>query len=187
MSDENRFARLRAAVRNAAVWGVGWGAIGSAVATTFRLIDRIPFGNALLDGIGMGIRIGFIGAIAGTAFFAFISLAYRGKRLRDISWLRFGAGGAILAGLFVPAFLQTMNLITGGSMVPWNLVFDDLIFSAAFGGITAAGTMLLAQRYEARYPVTVQELLDRMERQTLAAGETLPHRNPERARSAERQ
>jgi hypothetical protein len=187
MSDESRFTRLRAAIRNAAVWGVGWGAIGSAVATTFRLVDKIPFGNALLDGIGMGVRIGFIGAIAGTAFFAFIGLAYRGKRLRDISWVRFGVGGAILAGLFVPAFLQTMNLITGGSLVPWNLVFDDSIFSAAFGGITAAGTMFLAQRYEARHPVTVQELLERMEQQTLAAGEAVPFRKPERSRSAERQ
>jgi len=187
MSDESRFFRLRAALRNAAVWAVGWGVIGTAVATAMRLVDKIPFGKAVLDGIGMGIRIGFIGAIAGTAFFAFISLAYRGKRLRDISWVRFGVGGAVLAGLFVPAFLQTMNLITGGSMVRWNLVFDDLVFSAAFGGITAAGTMLLAQRYEARHPVTVQELLERMERQTLAAAEAVQYRNPQRTRSPERQ
>lgn len=186
MSDEKGFTRLRAAFRNAVVWGVGWGAIGSAVAMAMRFIDNIPFRNAVLDGLGMGIRIAFIGAIAGTAFFAFISLAYRGKRLRDISWIRFGIGGAILAGLFVPAFLQTMNLISDGSMVPWNLVFDDLIFSAVFGGITAAGTMFLAQRHEAAYPVTVQELLDRMERQTLDVGEAATYRKPERSRSAER-
>src|SRR5690242_17656871 len=133
----------------------------------------------------MGIRIGFIGAIAGTAFFAFIGLAYRGKRLRDISWVRFGVGGAVLAGLFVPAFLQTMNLITGGALVPWNLVFDDLVLSAAFGGITAAGTMFLAQRYEAKHPVTVQELLERMEQQTLATGEAVKFGKPERSRSVE--
>src|ERR1041385_4034686 len=112
MTDENRFTRLRAALRNAVVWGVGWGAIGSAVATAIRFFNDIPIGQAVLDGIGMGIRIGFIGAIAGTAFFAFIGLLYRGKRLRDISWVRFGIGGAILAGLFVPSFLQTMNLIS---------------------------------------------------------------------------
>ena len=185
MSDENRFTRLRAAFRNAVVWGVGWGAIGSAVATTMRLIDKIPFGQALLDGIGMGIRIGFIGAIAGTAFFAFIGLAYRGKRLRDISWVRFGIGGAILAGLFVPSFLQTMNLLTGGDMVPWNLLFDDLVLSTFFGGITAAGTMFLAQRHEAAYPVTVEDLLDRMERESLRAADPVAYRKSQRSRSAE--
>ncbi|HJQ12154.1 MAG TPA: hypothetical protein VJ840_14075 [Gemmatimonadaceae bacterium] len=186
MSDENRFTRLRAIIRNAAVWGVGWGAIGTAVATAMRFVDKIPFANAVLDGIGMGIRIGFIGALAGTAFFAFISVAYRGKRLRDISWVRFGIGGAILAGLFVPAFLQTMNLITGGDVVPWNLVSDDAVFSALFGGITAAGTMFLAQRYEAAHPVTVQELLERMERNSIAAGEAPTFRKTERSRAVER-
>lgn len=186
MSEEKRFPRLRAIFRNAAVWGVGWGAIGSAVAMTMRFIDNIPFRNAVLDGIGMGIRIAFIGAIAGTAFFAFISLAYRGKRLRDIGWVRFGVGGAILAGLFVPSFLQTMNLISDGALVPWRLVLDDAVFSAVFGGITAAGTMFLAQRYEAAHPITVQELLDRMERQTLSVGEATTYRKSEHSRSVER-
>ena len=185
MANENRFTRLRGAFRNSLVWAVGWGAFGSAVATAMRMIDKIPFGNALLDGIGMGIRIGFVGAIAGAAFFAYISLAYRGKRLSEISWLRFGVGGAIVAGLFVPAFLQTMSLLTGGGLVPWHLVMDDFVYSALFGGITAAGTMILAQRDEAAHPVTVQELLERMERESLGAGGATAYRKVERSRSAE--
>lgn len=186
MSDKSRFPRLRATFRNALVWGVAWGSIGSVVAAGMRLVDKIPFGHALLDGIGMGVRIGFIGAIAGAAFFAFIGVAYRGKRLSEISWVRFGIGGAVLAGLFVPAFLQTMNLLTGGHLVPWHLVFDDVILSAVFGGITAAGTMILAQRHEAAYPVTVQDLLERMERDSLGVGEATGYRQPERSRSVER-
>jgi hypothetical protein len=121
MPDENKFSRLRATFRNSLVWGVAWGTFGSAVATVMRMIDKIPFGNALLDGLGMGIRIGFAGAIAGAAFFAFISVAYRGKRLSEISWLRFGIGGAIVADLFVPSFLQTMSLLSGrrtGALAP---------------------------------------------------------------------
>jgi hypothetical protein len=186
MSNEGRFTRLRGAFRNALVWGVAWGAFGTAVATTMRIIDKIPLGYALLDGLGMGIRIGVVGAIAGTAFFAFISLAYRGRRLSEISWLRFGVGGAVLAGLFVPSFLQTMNILTGGDLVPWNLVFDDAVYSALFGGITAAGTMILAQHDEAKHPVTVEDLLERMERQSLSAGEATEYRKAERSRSAER-
>jgi len=185
MSEETRFPRLRAAIRNSVVWGVVWGGIGTAVASAMRIADNIPLPGALLDGLGMGIRIGFMGGIVGAAFFAFIGVAYRGKRLSEISWKRFGIGGAILAGLFVPAFLQTMNLLTGGELVPWNLVFDDVVFSALFGGITAGGTMLLAQRDEAAHPVTVQELLDRMERESIGAGDPTAYRKPERSRSAE--
>jgi hypothetical protein len=187
MSSETRFPRLRATFRNSLVWGVVWGTFGSAVATVMRLIDKIPFGYAVLDGIGMGIKIGVIGAIAGAAFFAFISVAYRGKRLSEISWLRFGLGASIVAGLFVPGFLQTMNLLSGGPLVPWHLVFDDLVLSAVFGGITAAGTMFLAQRNEAAHPTTVEELLDRMERKSLDAGAPAGYRKAERTRSAEHQ
>jgi hypothetical protein len=170
MSDENKPNRLRAIFKNAVVWGVVWGALGSAVATVFRLNDKIPFGNALLDGIGMGIRIGVVGALTGAAFATFMSLAYRGKRLREISALRFGIGGAVLAGVFVPAWMETMSLLTGGGLVPFNLVSGDIVYSALFGGITAAGTILLAQRHEEKNPDTVQDVLERMESQTLGSG-----------------
>jgi hypothetical protein len=69
--------------------------------------------------------------------------------------------------------------------VPWHLVLDDSIYSALFGGITAAGTMILAQRDEAAHPVTVEELLDRMERESLGAGGATGYRKAERTRSAE--
>ena len=60
MSEESRFPRLRAAIRNSVAWGVVWGGIGTAVASAMRLADNIPFGRALVDGLGMGIRIGFM-------------------------------------------------------------------------------------------------------------------------------
>ena len=185
MFGESTLTRLRATFRNSVVWGVAWGTLGTVVATAMRLIDKIPFGSALLDGLGMGIRIGVMGAIAGAAFFAFIGVAYRGKRLSEISWLRFGIGGAIVAGLFVPAFLQTMNLLSGSGLVPWHLILDDFVLSALFGGITAAGTMILAQRGEAADPVTMQDLPEGIERESLGAGAATGYRKAERARSAE--
>jgi hypothetical protein len=171
MSDKSTLSRLRGAFKNAIVWGVSWGALGTVVTSTMRFMDKIPPANAILDAIGMGIRIGFMGGIAGAAFAAFISLAYRGKRLSEISWARFGLGAAVLIGLFVPAFLETMNLLTGGHLVALSLVADDFLFSAAFAGITAAGTMKLAQSDETRNPVTVQSLLERMEAEQLSASQ----------------
>lgn len=185
MPDESKGRRLRAVFKNVVTWGVTWGVLGSAVAALIRLSDKIPFGHALLDGLGMGIRIGVVGAITGAAFSTFISMAYRGKRLAEISAARFGTGGAILGGLFVPAWLETMSLLTGGGLVPLHLVSDDFVFSAVFGGITAAGTMMLAKRDEAKNPTTVEELLGRMERQSLGEGGTAGYTTKERSRSAE--
>ena len=152
MSDEKKPRRLWGAFRNAVVWGVTWGALGTVVSALFRLNDDIPFPNWILDGIGMGIRIGVVGALTGAAFATFISFAYRGKRLADISWKKFGIGGAILAGAFVPAWMQALNLLSGDGLAPFNLINGDIVMAAAFGGITAAGTMLLAKRDEARNP-----------------------------------
>ncbi|MEO5590009.1 MAG: hypothetical protein ABIS03_10520, partial [Gemmatimonadaceae bacterium] len=184
MSDENKPRRLRATFRNAVVWGIGWGTLGTAVATIMRLSDSIPLPNALLDGIGMGIRIGIVGGIVGAAFATFISSAHRGKRLSEINWVRFGLGGLILAGLFVPFALETMSILTGGGFVPFGLVGDDMIFSALFGGITAAGTMKLAQLDEEKNPVTIQELLERMESQSIGAGEAADMATRQRERAA---
>jgi hypothetical protein len=185
MPDENKGRRRRAVFRNAVTWGITWGALGTVVASLMRLSDKIPFGYALLDGLGMGIRIGVVGAITGAAFSTFISVAYRGRRLAEISAVRFGIGGAILAGLFVPASLETLSFLTGGGLVPLNLVTDDLVFSAVFGGITAAGTMLLAKHDEAKNPATVEELLGRMEPQSLSEGGTAGFTAKERSHSKE--
>ncbi|MES2521734.1 MAG: hypothetical protein V4617_03465 [Gemmatimonadota bacterium] len=183
MSDERPFGRLRAAFKNATVWGVAWGALGTGVATAMRLSDGIPMLNAIGDGVGMGIRIGIAGAVTGAAFSAFVSLAYRGKRLREISPVRFGIGGAILAGLFVPAFLQTMNLLSGEGMVAWSLVIDDILYSTLFGGITAAGTMRLAQRDADA--VSVHDLPGRAPGDLLGEGEAPAFTSQQREKAAE--
>jgi len=170
MPDEIKPRRLRAIFKNAVVWGGIWGVLGTAISAVFRLNDNIPFANAILDGIGMGIRIGVVGGLTGAAFATFIAIAYRGKSLKEISWPKFGLGGAVLAGLFVPTWMQTMNLLSGSGMVPFDLINGDIVMAAAFGGITAAGTMLMAKRDEAKNPVTVQELLDRMEQRAIETG-----------------
>jgi len=184
VADENKPSRFRAVIKNAFVWGVAWGALGTAVATLIRLSDKVPLGFAIMDGIGMGVRIGVVGAIVGVAFSTFISLAYRGRRLAEISWPRFGLGGLVLGGLFVPGFLQATHFLSDGTLMPWNLISDDFVYSAVFGGITAAGTMFLAQRDEARNPTPAQELSGDIDQASLGQGD-LEYQAGQRARVEE--
>jgi hypothetical protein len=55
--------------------------------------------------------------------------------------------------------------------VPFNLINGDMLMAGLFGGITAAGTMKLAQHGVDKDPVTADVLLDEMEQQSLGPGE----------------
>lgn len=184
MSDEQKPSRLRGIFKNAVIWATGWGLLGSAVASVMRLADGIPFFGALVDGVGMGIRIGVMGGIVGAAFAAFISVAYRGRNLSNINWLKFGIGGAVLAGIFVPTFLEAASVLSGGGLVPWNLIDGDMLMAAVFGGITAAGTMKIAQLGAETNPPTEPNMLDRTEPQSLGAGEAAEYHQATKARAA---
>jgi hypothetical protein len=61
-----------------------------------------------------------------------------------------------MAGLFVPLFLQTTSLLSGGGPVPMELIFDDAILAALFGAVAAGGSLRLAQRTEPMLPETVR-------------------------------
>jgi hypothetical protein len=148
MFGDGGWRRLRGVVRNALVWGAGWSALSFGVFAILRLFGVFP--NATwVQGLGLAARFGIVGAVAGGAFSTVIGLVYRGRRLRDISWVRFGIAGAVITGLFVPLFLQAMNLISGDGLVPWRLVLDDALWTAVFGGVVAGGSLKLAQRADA--------------------------------------
>lgn len=148
MDGDSIFRRLRGAVGNALVWGVGWAALGIAVFAGLKVSGALPESARWLDSLLIAARLGFAGGITGGAFSLFIGLVYRGRRLSDIPAVRFGVGGGILAGVFVPAFLQTMNVLSGGGPVPMALVLDDALLAALFGGVAAGVSLKLAQRAE---------------------------------------
>ncbi|MGZ8468148.1 MAG: hypothetical protein ACXW61_01870 [Gemmatirosa sp.] len=100
----------------------------------------------MLDAIGMAIRVGLVGGIAGGVFAAFIRLAHRGRQLSEINGLRFGLGGAIVAELFMLAFFAITNLASGDGSPPLADILSDLIVAAVFGGIAAGASMWLATR-----------------------------------------
>jgi hypothetical protein len=155
MDSDNIFRRLRGAVGNAVVWGLGWTTLGLVVAAAGKVAGVFPL--SWLDTIGVAVRFGIVGGIAGGAFSLAIGLLYRGRRVSELSPVRFGIGGGIVAGVFVPAFLQAMNLLSGGGMIAMKYVLDDGLWSALFGAVAAGGSVLLAQRARTRLPVASQD------------------------------
>jgi hypothetical protein len=148
MFADDRFRPLRATLRNAVVWGIGWALAGLAVFATLRLTGILSRGS-LLDGLGLAVRFGVWGGLAGVVFSSFIRFVYRGRRLADISWVRFGLAGGVLTGVLVPLALQALNLLSGDGLVAWSVVTDDAVLTALFGAVAAGGSLKLAQMAEA--------------------------------------
>src|SRR5512139_2017021 len=96
------FRRLRAALRNALLWGMGWSAAGLVVLLVLGALGRLPDANAWLEGLGIVIKLAVWGVFSGIAFAGLMRLLYHGRRLSDISWVKFGLLGGIATGLFVP-------------------------------------------------------------------------------------
>ncbi|AHG89263.1 hypothetical protein J421_1726 [Gemmatirosa kalamazoonensis] len=137
---------LTGVARNGVLWGIAWFALALVTIIALRTIGVVvPATIGVLDAIGMAIRVGVVGGIAGGVFAAFISLFYRGRRLSEIHPVRFGLGGAIVAELFMVAFFAITNL----GFPPLADVLSDLIVAPLFGGIAAGASMWLAQRAEA--------------------------------------
>ncbi|HEX2210315.1 MAG TPA: hypothetical protein VHG93_21740 [Longimicrobium sp.] len=151
MNVGNIAKRLAGAVKNAVVWGVTWSALTFVTIIGLRTIGLVvPAEIGVLDAIGMAIRVGIVGGVAGGAFAVFISLAYRGRRLSEINWVRFGLGGAVVAELFVLAFFAIGSLVSGDGFPAFDDILSDLVMAAVFGGIAAGASMWLAQRAEDR-------------------------------------
>jgi hypothetical protein len=154
---DGRFRHLRAVLRNAMTWGAAWAVIGGALVTVVNLLNPEPgidslaerVGIALFGGVMLGVRFGLAGAVIGTVFAGVIRLGYRGRRLADINPLKFAAVGALVGGVGVPLYLQTMNVLSGDGPIAWGLVGDDAIWSTLFGAAAAAGSILLARRADA--------------------------------------
>ena len=114
---------------------------------------RAVLRNALTWGLAWGVAGGAL--VAGVGQFD--------PSLADISPVKFGLLGAVVGGVGVPLFLQTMNVLSGDGPIAWGLVGDDAVWATLFGGVAAAGSILLARRAE-RLPLGPRaEELDRAE------------------------
>jgi len=163
MADNSIVRRLRGAFRNALVWGVAWFAVAVVLIAALRAFGVPSGGFTWAGALFLAFRFGVIGFIAGGVFSSVIRLLYHGRRLSEISWVRFGLLGGIATGLFVPVFLQAMNLLSGDGLVPWKLVLDDGLWTAVFGGAAAAGSLRLAQYADAALAGGSQDRVARLE------------------------
>ena len=163
MTLDDILTRLRGAIGNVLTWGVAWFGIALALFATLLIVGILPSTISWGDVLVYAVRAGIVGAAAGGAFSTVIGLVYRGRRLSEISWVRFGIGGGIVTGLFVPLFLQTMNLLSGDGLVPWGLVLDDGLLTAAFGTVAAGGTLKVAQLADKTLPSGHRDGVDGLE------------------------
>ena len=137
-----------------------------------------------LNVIPLAVKFGVVGTIAGAAFSVVVSVFYHGRRLSEISWVRFGIAAGVVTALFVPAFLQTMNLISGSGLAPWGDILDDIPATALFGAIAAASSLRLAQFADKAFPDpqdqfersgAVERLIERNLNDPLASAEELEY------------
>jgi hypothetical protein len=191
---DDRFRHLRAVFRNAVTWGIAWAVAGGALITALSLFDPRPeveslverLGMATLSGMAWAIRFGIAGAVIGTVFSSVIRFGYRGRRLADINPVRFAMLGAVVGGVGVPLFLQTMNVLSGDGPVAWRLVLDDAPWATVFGAAAAGGSILLARRADALAHGPGRDQLEHVDASDgqLAAGQRETS-IPERSRSAQ--
>ncbi|MCU0624182.1 MAG: hypothetical protein MUF53_10005 [Gemmatimonadaceae bacterium] len=140
--------RLLAVLRNAVVWGAAWFLVAAAVVTVLLLTGNAPRDATWFKAFGLAARVGVVGGMAGTLFAGATMLLYRGRRMREMSWIRFGLAGAVVSGAGMPLVLQLLNILSGDGPVAWHLLTDDIPLLAVLGGGAAATWLKLAQRAE---------------------------------------
>jgi hypothetical protein len=136
---------IRAAIGNAVVWGGLWFIGTLVVFSLVKIAGLAPRGAPWGDVLDLALRSSVLGAIASATFSAFIAIFYRGRRLSDLSWMRFGLGGAVLVGLFVPLFMITVRFFSGDSPLSLGNLVSNAMIGAFFGGVASAGSLKLAQ------------------------------------------
>jgi hypothetical protein len=138
--------RLLSVTKNALLWAVAWAGAGFVLHSTLCLAGVLPPEQLWLGGLIIGFKMGTIGIFAGAAVPWLLELVYRGRPASRVGWLGFGLAGAVVTALFVPVFLQAMNLLSGDGLVPMALVLDDSVWAAFFGGAAAIASLKLVRR-----------------------------------------
>jgi hypothetical protein len=152
------FRRLRAIVLNGLVWGGTWFVGIMAMVTVANIVDPPASGvTDASEGWFLAASGGLLLFLGGSAFAAVVTFVFRGRRLSEINWMRFGLGGGIVAGLVFPAFISVMRALGGEPMLEVGKLLSTGLFGFVGGSILAAGTLKLAQLADRHGPVNAAE------------------------------
>ena len=143
MDRRKLFRVARGVIGNAVVWGAGWSAAILAVSGFMVLVGNPTSWHETWQ---LAARLGVVGGLAGGAFSTFVGLVYRGRSLAEIRWVRFGIGGGVVAGIFVPTLMLVGRTISGNGPLAFGRYFSSGLVAAAFGTVAAAISIKLAQR-----------------------------------------
>jgi len=142
------FGRFRGSVRNAVLWGIAFGVVGLVLAVLAVDGDAAAMPRWQIVA-SLAVRFAVFGLICGTVFWWITGMLFERARFAGFGRLPVFAGGAIGTALFVPLFMQTLNLLSGDGPVPWGLVLDDAVWAFFFGGGSALGSLEMARRWMA--------------------------------------
>lgn len=145
-------SRLRSGMVNVALWGLIFGLIGLVIALVYvfgsgEAADAGPRGLMVLS---LAIRFALFGVISGTLFWWVTGLLFDRHRFAGYGRIPVFLFGAIGTAVFVPLFMQAMNLLSGDGLVAWSLVLDDSVWAFFFGGVAALGSLEMARRWTPR-------------------------------------
>jgi len=140
--------RLRGALGNALVWGIGWFGAGLALILGTRFFGPRPptFTPETIRIILMGATgVAVAGAITGGIFSAYIAANFRRRQLTEINPARFALGGSL-----VTVLLGLAVIYVGSFFSDWPLFLKDLVqpvlIYGSIGAVTGYGTIKLAQK-----------------------------------------
>lgn len=146
--------RVKGAAVNALAWGFVWFWLGIGVSLFFRL----PGGFAgdtvslLLQTLMAGFAAGIFGAAIGGGFSLFIATNFRHQRVESLSAWRFALGGGLVtaAAVLLTTYATGPNGLIDQALVDPAMFYGTLaiqmLVAGAVGGLTAFGTIRLAQR-----------------------------------------
>jgi hypothetical protein len=136
--------RIRGAIGNALTWAAAWFGGSLALLGALGLAGLVPpIGLGML--LRLSLNVGITGFLAGTGFSLFLGTRYGNHQLEDLRVGRVALWGTALSGLLAPA-LSIVTMRFGASGIGLGFLAASAIGAGIFGGLTAGGTIALAQR-----------------------------------------
>ena len=135
-----------AAALHAVLWAAAFGLIGSMIAALVVLDAPPEAAPGWLFIASLIVRFALFGLVCGTVFWWLTGQLFQRTRFAQFGRLPVFLGGALGTAVFVPLFMQAMNLLSGDGLVAWRLVLDDSVWAFFFGGVAALGSLELVRR-----------------------------------------